>query len=413
MADYSQYFPSGEAGTDFSRYFPPVQQSRGPGEVNATIKVGDAGRLVSPEDRAMADPTRDMSQIQRATAGWGKFISGKGQGIQQRLGIGDQVALQSDIDQSAALDRPLTRTVAGFTGNLLGGGVTSAPALAMPGANSLLGATLLGGVQGATDPVHTGGSLATNTIGGMAGGLGGQVIGNKLSQVAQNRISNLNTAQGQNTVRDATLRSAQDAGYVVPGSAVKPTWVGNRLESIAGKAALGQEASHRNQLVTNNLARKELGIPENQAISIPTLESIRKTEGQVYAQVSALSKNATDALDALKQARSDATLYFKHYDRSGDPASLNRAQQAAADSKLWETFLESEAVAAGKPDLVTALRAARQKIAKTYDVERALNTSTGDVSATVLARAVDQGRPLSGGAGNGWKVCRRLRALCD
>ena len=48
--------------------------------------------------------------------------------------------------------------------------------------------------------------------------------------------------EAQNQVRDATLRRAQDAGYVLPPSAVNPSMGGNAAESFAGKSALNQEA---------------------------------------------------------------------------------------------------------------------------------------------------------------------------
>jgi hypothetical protein len=44
---------------------------------------------------------------------------------------------------------------------------------------------------------------------------------------------------------------------------------------------------------------------------------------------------------------------------------------------------------------VDAYRAARQLIAKSYDVEGATNTATGDVNARGLARLADKGRPLT------------------
>jgi hypothetical protein len=50
-----------------------------------------------------------------------------------------------------------------------------------------------------------------------------------------------------------------------------------------------------------------------------------------------------------------------------------------------------------KPDLIKELRAARVAIAKTHDVERALNVADGNVSAAVLGKAIDKGKPLTGG----------------
>lgn len=204
-------------------------------------------------------------------------------------------------------------------------------------------------------------------------------------------------AQEQNTLRDATLREAQGAGYVVPPSAVEPSFVGNRLESIAGKAAISQEAAARNQGVTNELARKELGLPKNGAISVQALENKRNQLAAPYREVSMLDPEAADALKKLKQSRFDANNYYRHYDMSADPESLTKAQGFAAESKRLEGYIEDIASNAGKPKLVEELRDARVKIAKTFDVERALNVATGDVSAATLGKMVDKGKPVSGG----------------
>lgn len=46
--------------------------------------------------------------------------------------------------------------------------------------------------------------------------------------------------------------------------------------------------------------------------------------------------------------------------------------------------------------LVTSYRQARQLIAKSYDVDKATNSATGDVSARLLGRLLARGKPLSG-----------------
>jgi hypothetical protein len=211
------------------------------------------------------------------------------------------------------------------------------------------------------------------------------------------RAPSLAKAESLNAVRDKTFNDAQDAGYVVPPSAVNPSFLGNRLESIAGKAAIGQEAAARNQAVTNALVRKELGLSENAAISEQTLEAFRNRAAGPYKEVAAIDQEAAAALQKLKQTRYDANNYHKFYDRQGNPESLTTAKQLDAEAERLETYLEDIAKNAGKPDLVQDLRHARTQIAKSYDVERALNIATGDVSARMLGRSLDRGKPLTGG----------------
>lgn len=375
---------------------------------NKLMANGYAKSLASAEDVKMADPTRDMGTFERIRAGYGKSVSDIGRGVQQLvtpnaptlsgLVTGDnRSGIQQEIDESRRRDAPLMNTAGGIAGNIIGSAATVAPALAIPGANTVAGAALLGGAQGLVQPVETGGSRAINTAIGTAGGAGGQVIGNKLATVAGNTITNMAARKSQNAVRDATLEAGQKAGLVVPKSAVEPGFWTNRLEGIAGKAALGQQASHQNQEAVNAVVRTELGIPKNQAISEGVLEGIRRTEGQAYTKVASLSQNAADALEQLKQARFEANAQHKFYARSANPEALAKAKAAEADAGLWEKFLESEAVAAGKPGLVPEMHAARKKIAQSYDVERALNADTGNIDARILGRAKDSGRPLSGG----------------
>ena len=204
-------------------------------------------------------------------------------------------------------------------------------------------------------------------------------------------------AQGQNALRDQTLRDAQKEGYVVPPSAKGGNWFTRRMESIGGKAAVGQEAAVRNQQVTNQIARKELGLPDDAPISTASLDSKRNQLARPYREVAAINQTAAKTLEDLKQARHDATSYYKHYDVSADPKSLAEARRLEAQATALEQQLEQIARQAMKPQLIQELRAARQAIAKTYDVERALNVATGDVSAAVLGRAVDKGKPMTGG----------------
>lgn len=295
-----------------------------------------------------------------------------------------------------------------------------------------------------------------------------------------------------NPVKKTTLQESQAAGYIVNPSAIKPSTTTNRLESIAGKAAVKQEASLRNQTITNQLAAKSIGLPEDTILTPGALEDVRTQAGKAYEEVQQLNPSTilqgmkvktmqeramlpgpatginvrkvnadplmtgmnvqeirneqgilqglktrqvsqgqqpgaleglkttvtsrgqeipgplerlkvnvketrgVNPLEELKDARAQATSYYKHYDRSADPASLKQAKQFSARANILENQIEQQALKAGKPELMPRLRAARQLIARTYDVERALNMGDGNVSATVIGRLLSQGRPLGG-----------------
>lgn len=342
----------------------------------------------------------DMPFLDKFNAGMGKAFSDVGSAAKQLVGGGPDAA---QVAEQRKLDAPLMKTGGGLAGNVGGNLAILAPLAVVPGAASVGGAAALGATAGALQPTKDATERGKNMVlGGVLGG-GSQFVGTKGAQVLGERAAAKEAAASQNAVRDATLTEAQKAGYVVPPSAVNPSFLNKRVESIGGKAAVGQEAAGRNQLVTNKLARETLGLADDAPITVHALEKLRDTAAAPYREVAAISPQAATALEQLKQARFDANAYFKHYAVSADPASLKTAQQSAQTAQQLETALEQAAVQAGKPDLIPALRAARQQIAKSYEVERALNVATGDVSARALGASLDKGKPLSGGlltAGN-------------
>lgn len=160
---------------------------------NKLVAAGYGGSLASSEDRAMADPTRDMSGFEKFRAGWGKKVADLGRGVQQiftpdaptlsGLVTGDnRSAIQREIDESKRLDAPLMKTGAGFAGNLVGGLSMAAPAMMVPGLNTYAGAAAVGGAQGLLEPVQTGGSRPMNTAIGAGAGVVGQGVGNVIGR---------------------------------------------------------------------------------------------------------------------------------------------------------------------------------------------------------------------------------------
>lgn len=201
----------------------------------------------------------------------------------------------------------------------------------------------------------------------------------------------------ENQVRDETLRAAQDAGFKTIPSQVNPSAVGNAAESLAGKAALKQQAQLENQRVTDGIARSEIGLAENAPITMKALEARRKQLGAPFEELAGVSPNAAYFLRELRDARQKATQFWKEYEAQKTVSSLENYKAMSAKAKAMDERLMAEAVRAGKPELVPAMRASREAIAKTWDVERALNLGDGTVDAHVLGRLYDHGAKLSGG----------------
>lgn len=208
--------------------------------------------------------------------------------------------------------------------------------------------------------------------------------------------------------------SARKLGYTIPPSQADSSLTARTLEGVSGKIATAQAASTKNQNVTNSLVAKALRLPSDAPITIDDLNLIRADAGKAYKALEDLPPkkgtkansltNTPETPDVdpkqmvydLRVARNDADAYYKAYSRSADPEQLKKAQSAKAQATRLENDLEAYAESMGRKDLLPALREARQTIAKTYTVEKALNPTTGSVDAKVLAKELRKGKPLSG-----------------
>lgn len=366
-------------------------------------------RLVKWDDTPQIDPRmvkwddvpEEESWLDRQKGGLASGPINAYLGIKQAFGGLDSIEQNILKQNKEAAKKAPVSAFAGNAGMLV-------PSMFVPGANTIAGAGAIGALNGLIQPVEGEQSLgniasgkALNTGIGGALGAGGQWAGNKVAGWASSRLANQTQdaakQQSLNSMRDAALSKGRAEGYVVPPSEVTPSFLTNRLESIGGKAAIKQEAALRNQGVTNALTRKALGLPDDQPISIGALEGIRTKAGKTYQEVGDLSTIAKQDLEALKQARIDAQGWFNAYNRSASPADLAKAKEFRALADELEQSLVAEAKQAGRQELVPALSQARKEIAKTYTAQRALNSTTGDISAPVIGRMLEKGKPLSDG----------------
>lgn len=232
-----------------------------------------------------------------------------------------------------------------------------------------------------------------------------------------------------------TVEAARNAGYVVPPSQAKPTLANRALEGFAGKITTAQNASARNQPITNELARKAIGAAD---LTPQGLADVRNAANQAYdelaqvgvfqsdqnfvkaldnagASTAAMRKNfpelankeidtiveglkgrpefdAQSTIEAIKQFRSNSSANRI----STDPAkkALGKAQGKIAGA--LEDLIERNLTQAGNPELLSNYQAARQTLAKVYDVEKALNPASGSIDASKLAAQLKKGRPLTG-----------------
>lgn len=440
MATYTVQGPSGKTYT-----------IEGPDGATAD-QLGQHIMSQAPEERTAAIRTQvDNDPISQGAKNiTGDFGSntlagiGKGMtGVLRAVGGGSLAAklgLPASKEEADHLDAPLMNTAGGKIGNVIGQTAAVAPAMLVPGANTYAGAATLGGVLGAGT---TEGDLAERAKGGVLGALGGvagkgagDLIGAGVNRLVQGSRSAAASRQAANAGKDAAAENAQAAGYVLPPTETNPSMLNSALEGLSGKIKTSQSASAKNQSVTTNLAKTELGLPKDAPITVDALKALRADAGQAYEAVSnagtitpgkaydaaldnivkpyvqsakafpnakpnpiiqeieALRSPQFDAADAvakIRTLRADADAAY-----GAGNKELGKSLKSGANA--LEDAIDAHLTATGAPaDVLSNFRSARQTIAKTYNVEKALNPTTGDVSASVLAGQLKRGKPLSGG----------------
>lgn len=395
-------------------------------------------------DRAKYNPTNDMGTTDRA-------LSGIGQGMTSVLravgggSLAEKLGLPASEEESAQLDKPLLDTTAGKLGSVVGKTAAVAPigmaaTMAAPVLGTgYVGATALGGLLGATT---TEGGLAERGRGAVEGALGGaagqglgQLLGAGASKASTFLRNSTTARQTANAGRDAAAANAQAAGLVLPPTEINPSMLNSALEGLSGKIKTSQSASAKNQPIISDLAKDAVGLPKDVPITIPALQGVRAKAGQAYdavanagtitpgkaydAALDSIVKPYVQSAKAFPNAKPNPiiqeieALRSPQFDASDAVAKI-RTLRADADAaygagnkelgkslksgaNALEDAIDAHLTTSGAPpDVLSNFRNARQTIAKTYSVEKALNPTTGDISASVLAAQLKRGRPLTG-----------------
>lgn len=382
------------------------------------------------------DPTLGMSQFEKFKAGVGAGAARTIRGVKQVFGQSDQ----KDEAQARSLEAPLMKTGAGQAGEVTGAIASLAPASLIPGAGTALGAIAIGAGSGALQPTVEGESRGQNAVVGGITGAAGKAVGNiaakKLTDLAAKSTARAAAKTAAAAPMVGAVNEAQRAGYRLPPTQANPSLLNQFLEGVSGKIKTQQAASTFNQENTNKLVKQALGLPAGQPVTPQALEGIRKSAGTAYEALRthptafnatpeyqktiqnlgrewdaaakefpelvnnqeiktlvksldrpAISPNA--AVQIIKKLRFDSQANLRGMDNP-EKLALGRAQRKAAEA--IEDMVDQNLT--GSP-LLENYRAARQVIAKSYDVEGALNEATGNVSARKLARLLDRGKPLS------------------
>lgn len=412
-----------------------VPEGKTPQQIEAFAKA-----QLLDEQAAAISPLDGMSTAQKALAGYGAAIPNVVAGAKQRLGMVDQ----KEIDARKRQQAPLMKDPAGLAGNIAGNLVAFSPTAAIPGANTVTGSAVLGGIYGALQPTAEGESALLNTALGAAGGAAGQYGAGKVAQGLAGRKAAKESARIANQVRDKTMKAGQQAGYVVSPANANPTAWNRLLQGLAGKTASGQRAAMMNQKTTNQLARQAIGLPEDAPLTPETFEAVRASAGQAYealknygrpfvrdasydkavanvfdsyrkmaSQVDGMALSGMDdlaktldsvkqldpetAVELVKRLRQATTAYGKAAATGqGNPSAktLESAHRAAATA--IEDLIDRNLMQSGDDALLKSLQESRKLIAKAHTLEKALNVGNGNIIASKLGAELQKGRPLSG-----------------
>lgn len=411
-------------------------------QVGLTARAGISGVAAIPamlSDALIAGPANaamDLYDDARAP-NITELITGKQKGFRFKR-ASDAL---SDTMTAAGLPAPenaTERVVQDVAGAMSGTGATVAAGKALAqgggavakGVGDLLAAGP--GLQTVSAATGAGASGMTREGGGGQGAqLAAGLVGSMLPVAAS--LSRIRSS-GNKQVAQAAAK-ANEVGYVIPPADLNPGMATEAASALSGKIKTAQVASQKNQAVTNQLAKKALGLSAADDLSIDALAAIRKKAGESYGAVADAGTITPTA--SYSQALDDAVKPFTSQAKSfpdrkmpalvDDIQSLKTGQFDAADAvetikilrneaekayragdnlsggayknsaKALEDAIEEHLVQLGTADdVLNGYRNARQTIAKTYTVEKALNPQTGNVNAQTLAGDLKRGKPLSG-----------------
>jgi hypothetical protein len=410
---------------------------RGAGSIGATLLAGsEYGRDPGTEKLSwLEDNRKRRADMDAALASLGAntnslaYQGGKlGGEVAGTAGIGGVVAnsLRAIPGLTTALPRIIPAIEsAGFS-------TRAAPAATLAGKAADMGARVLGGAvtggaaaglvnpEDAATGAAIGGALPPSLA---ALGKVGKVVGGVIRGPAQSE-----------DMRQAVI-SARANGLVIPPTQANPTLANRVLEGFSGKITTAQNASAKNQPVIAGMVTHELGLPPDTKITIDVLDSVRKSAGQAYeaigtsgvirpgekyaealdriaiphltASVGFPSAKVSPVVDMVNSLRSEAfdassaVAKIKELRSAADDAfrtgntDIGRASKSAANA--LEDAIEVHLQQTGNTELLDGFKQARKLIAKTYSVQKALNTTTGAIDARKLGAQLKADKPLSGG----------------
>ena len=247
------------------------------------------------------------------------------------------------------------------------------------------------------------------------------------------------TKQGSRTVQQERAAEGQKMGYIFSPTQANPSLLNGILEGISGKIKTAQGASTENQVLTDSVSRRSIGLNEEAPLTRDTYEAVIEKEGESYQNIKSLTdqwKPTTQWFDAIDNIGDATTRLIKKVKPLDDPSgevdnlkavlknntwnpeesvelskflrrkagdffassdgksrAIGRAYRSA-DKALAE-MIEANLDRTGKVELLKQWQDSRKVIAITHALEKATNEA-GHVDAAKLAGQLKRGVPLTG-----------------
>lgn len=300
---------------------------------------------------------------------------------------------------------------------------------------------------------QTGDEKFMEALASFGGGMMDPAMTGITRQIAQHFGGLYPNTAAPNQVRADTIRRAQEEGYKFSPSEAGAGMPGRALQTMTGGRLHDEVANYANQGVTDQIARRQLGLPRDTPLTeqvmrqmmddtyqnaygpvrgvgqIPSMPGFRQAmqdisnnhgiaasfpdarQPDITALVNAYnvpqfdSSHAVDAIRGLRQAAKDA-----HRTGRGDLGEAQRQIATALENNIEEylTAQQQQGILHGvvrnnrltainPQQLIDDFRQGRQALAMQHAVDDSLVEGAGNVDATKLAQQMNKGVPLTDG----------------
>lgn len=311
-----------------------------------------------------------------------------------------------------------------------------------------LGFTLPAAYRGAKTSVQKAAPYVQEAVTAVVESAPGQAVLKPFQERAAARQEARVASSFENAAKIDAANLAVKHGIALNPAEANPTRTNRLKASMAGAENLTENLSKINEPRFTKLALQDMNLPPNTVLNakafetalnqhsgpynrvkeIPALaaddavlaeiQSLRVDRPSIGGEASAKAVNklvdeATAKIKAgrsgaeviadIRKLRRDANAVYNAQQKSGvpDPVKIARAD---ANKKLADSLENLIEANVRDPKLLAELRTARTQMAKIYDYERATNFATNRIDPTVLAKMVEEGKPLSGIAADIGKI---------